>query len=1567
MKIRRMFNGLLVLTLLLSTLLIGKPVQTKAASEPRDAQPMEEVEYSMKPMLLGEASPVGEMLAQEDAPAQPQDATDSLSLTEVSPSEGTSNVTTTITLLGQGFPTADLLTVTLGITPLVNVRVLSPTILIADMPMSTTLGTHDVGVENHLGESATLADAFDVVDFDATAVDVDYYPINDGTFTLYDMLIDMTGDHDLWGVMGGENTRIYKIDLSEAVPGTSAGREIYYEPHNGGTLTALAEDSDGHLCWTQEWFRWSGGGRIGCLTMTQVLSGTSNGVAEFPVTGSWRDTDGITYDPTSDSFWFTQRNDDEIVKLVISETVPNTSNGLYDHYLPGGGTWSNQLGPQQITADGRGNIWFLSQKSVGGSSVTDTRLWKLVIAEATPGTTDGFYSYPMPNDPHYETWNNDSIKAAPDSTIWATTDHNLYRIVPSEMVAETSQGIYVYHPPSIVGSQLEDKRLGELQFPADGKIWFVAKSSQKIVSFDPTQAISGTSRGFVEYPIPFGVDGDGKTALDNDDNFYFAGRFEDDTRVVAKYAPPAVFKVVDTDPANAAIAVPPAAHLTTTFNAPVSATTVSTRTFTVRGAQTGVYAGAYTAGSVQFDPAQDFKPGEKVVINLSDDIQSTDGISLTPYAWQFRAAPLGGSGAFNESQFFGGSDYLGEVQFADVDNDDDLDLIAAASHWHQSKIYFNDGNGDFSVSRNFGSGSDNAVSMAVGDFDNDGDLDIALGQWDDQNDIYLNDGAGNFSFHAHFDIAGYSYSMVASDVDSDGDLDLVVANQGEQSTVYRNNGNANFSKSDNLGPSNWRGRGLAVGDMDSDGDLDIVLGHSTATELPYLFLNDGSGHFPISRTVGTDLANTNSLVTGDLDGDGDLDLAIGNIKGEPSFVLFNDGTGRFPITRTFESGTDIDEIHSLALGDVDADGDLDLLASSGSWRTGQSKLHYNDGSGYFDSSWHLGGQTNTEVVAFGDIDNDGDLDIAVGRFLGARNEIYINSDSAGATPIVTDITPDYAENTQATDVTISGSDFEATPRAYLSDTALLNVTHVDTTTLEAVVPVNMDSGTYDLTVVNPGGCSGTLADAFTVDQPMAPELEYVMPRQGRNDIDVTLDIWGYSFASEVTATLSNDTITIVLTDLQRVSAGHLRGVVPTGSTSGTHDLTVANPAGEDTLAEAYTVLDASAPLDDLLATSQDVWVYTPTLRSSETAALGLRVHHQGGKQPVTTTVRFYEGNPEAGGALIGEAETPLIATRDSENTGAVSWTPDTEGSYDIYAVIDPDDLVKELPPASAENNNVLYRTFTVLPPSPDGAPPRMDDFTINDGADRTSVPDVQLDAEASEMDIPNQSGVSTIRYEEFVYNEGAEDWVLVQHSNWLDYDGFHTDYPWSMLDSPGVHYIRAWVADGASNISATPAMDFINHVPVDSTEHVAANGTNLYRRYLEAGDRLTVCVTPVNGDPDLYVWPPDWRDGAWSSVNNNLTEDLVRFEAPDSGVYQIEVYGYTAADYRLEITIDSTQTTATTSIQSVTNETATNSKTLRGAPVVDPQDTPSNQLSVPEPPTTLGGLEEIYLPLVIRN
>jgi hypothetical protein len=468
-----------------------------------------------------------------------------------------------------------------------------------------------------------------------------------------------------------------------------------------------------------------------------------------------------------------------------------------------------------------------------------------------------------------------------------------------------------------------------------------------------------------------------------------------------------------------------------------------------------------------------------------------------------------------------------------------------------------------------------------------------------------------------------------------------------------------------------------------------------------------------------------------------------------------------------------------------------------------------------------------------------------------------------------------------------------------------------------------------------------------------PDVAYALPTRGTNDVPVTLNIYGAAFATNVTVTLSGPA-TVPLVDLARLSAGHVRGTVPVSTTPGMYSVSVVNPgAGSDTLPEAYQVIDASDDsLNDLYASEQDVWVYTPTLRSGQLANLGVRVHRQGGKQVISTTVRFCEDAPD--GESIGEADTPLIAANDSENTGAVAWVPDEAGYHTIYAVIDPEDAFTETPADWAESNNVISRTFTVLPRATDSAPPRMDNFTINDGADQTGETDVWLDANGSEMDLAGQSGVSSIRYEEFEYSQGAKDWIMVHNSGWLDYETSHVNYPWALVDSSGLRYLRAWVADAAGNISVSPAVDFINYLP--ATEHVAAGGVNLYRRYVEAGEQLIVRVTPVSGDPDLYVWPPDWRDGGWSSINSGSTEDLISFEAPKSGVYQIEVYGYTAADYQLEITVNPAQTTA----KLLTNVAAPNDKTPRGAPAVDPQDTPSNQLSVPQPPsrtTTEAGVD----------
>lgn len=580
--------------------------------------------------------------------------------------------------------------------------------------------------------------------------------------------------------------------------------------------------------------------------------------------------------------------------------------------------------------------------------------------------------------------------------------------------------------------------------------------------------------------------------------------------------------------------------------------------------------------------------------------------------------------------------------------------------------------------------------------------------------------------------------------------------------------------------------------------------------------------------------------------------------------------------------------------------------------------------------------------------------------------LEVRSQPSGAVPVITGVSPDHAYNHQATGMTISGQDFEETPQIYLGDNRLSEVTFVNAASLEATVPANLDPGIYDLTVVNPGGKSATFSNGFTVEQAPTPDAAYVLPTRGTNDVPVALNIYGAAFTTNVTVTLSGPA-TVPLADLARLSAGHVRGTVPISTTPGTYAVVVINPeAGSDTLMEAYQVVDASdESLNDFYASEQDVWVYTPTLRSGEIAALGLRVHRQGGKQAISTTVRFYENAPD--GEFIGETDTPLLAANDSENTGAVSWVPDEAGHHTIYAIIDPEDLFPEAPADWAESNNVISRTFIVLPRSADNVPPRMDDFTINDGVDQTRETDVWLDANGSEMDLAGQSGVSSIRYEEFEYSQGSGDWILVHNSGWLDYETSHVNYPWTLVDSPGVRYLRAWVADAEGNISASPAVDFINYLP--ATEHVKAGGVNLYRRYVEAGEQLIVRVMPVSGDPDLYVWPPDWTEGgAWSSIKGGTAEDRVSFLASESGVYQIEVYGYTAANYQLEITTNSAQVAATIAPQLMADSNAASAdKQKREIPVVDPADTPSNQIAVPEPPSTSGVINSVYLPLVIKH
>jgi hypothetical protein len=128
-------------------------------------------------------------------------------------------------------------------------------------------------------------------------------------------------------------------------------------------------------------------------------------------------------------------------------------------------------------------------------------------------------------------------------------------------------------------------------------------------------------------------------------------------------------------------------------------------------------------------------------------------------------------------------------------------------------------------------------------------------------------------------------------------------------------------------------------------------------------------------------SRTNSVAAGDFDGDGDLDLAVANDASNTVSILTNDGSGTFAQTSIPAVGSGP---WSVAAGDLDGDGDLDLAVAN---RSNSVSVLTNDGSGAFVETSTAALGSNPNDVAAGDLDGDGDLDLAV--VLGGPNTVPI--------------------------------------------------------------------------------------------------------------------------------------------------------------------------------------------------------------------------------------------------------------------------------------------------------------------------------------------------------------------------------------------------------------------------------------------------------------------------------------------------------------------------------------------------------------------------------------------------
>ncbi len=375
------------------------------------------------------------------------------------------------------------------------------------------------------------------------------------------------------------------------------------------------------------------------------------------------------------------------------------------------------------------------------------------------------------------------------------------------------------------------------------------------------------------------------------------------------------------------------------------------------------------------------------------------------------------------------------LRVGDIDGDGDLDVWTTENGTGSHRLFINDGSGllTFAPSQppTF---ADPTSDVALGDVDGDGDLDAYLaspGAWMSgaQDHLLVNDGSGAFSDATAQLPAflGQNHAVALGDVDGDGDIDALLGlgapaspfSLPEPDRLYLNDGSGTFAyDSTRLPPDSDPTSAVGLGDLDGDGDLDAVFAVSGGANPQRLYLNDGTGLFSnASAQLPGGAYSASALALGDADGDGDLDLFLGafgpcttsgpfSCQSGPARLFLNDGASAFVEAPLPPPPGGVEWTASIALGDLDGDGDLDAFLGnngpcSGNFTfclPGQNRVLLNDGSAGFAvapvqipaaAAW-------TSALGLADLDADGDLDLLVGDDSanpGRPTRLYLNGGS----------------------------------------------------------------------------------------------------------------------------------------------------------------------------------------------------------------------------------------------------------------------------------------------------------------------------------------------------------------------------------------------------------------------------------------------------------------------------------------------------------------------------------------------------------------------------------------------
>jgi hypothetical protein len=338
-------------------------------------------------------------------------------------------------------------------------------------------------------------------------------------------------------------------------------------------------------------------------------------------------------------------------------------------------------------------------------------------------------------------------------------------------------------------------------------------------------------------------------------------------------------------------------------------------------------------------------------------------------------------------------DQLPVIALADFNGDGKLDVAVAGqfSTW----VLWGNGDGSFQVTPNYAAGGIVPGPIAAGDVNGDGKLDLVVGNLSGIGVLFGN-GDGTFQSAVGYGVT--PGALVLSDVNGDGSPDLVYTS-GFNVNVQLNNGDGTFQAAVGYGAGGAAGSGgiggLAVADVNGDGKPDLVVGVTAAGTCPdpgcdpntggvTVLLGNGDGTFQTATTFNSGSAPNPAVAIGDLNGDGRPDVLA--TSGNNVEVLVGNGDGTFQAAVGYAAGS---SPASIVVGDFNGDGKLDVaVLNYGPY--GVSVLLGNGDGTLKAPAFYAGDLPGTSLIV-GDFNADGKLDLAVADLGLAGAGVYLGN------------------------------------------------------------------------------------------------------------------------------------------------------------------------------------------------------------------------------------------------------------------------------------------------------------------------------------------------------------------------------------------------------------------------------------------------------------------------------------------------------------------------------------------------------------------------------------------------